>query len=1696
MRAPTISLILLFLASSTSGQTQSTWTGDGPDMGWSTPQNWSPELVPNNDDMNTFDVFTDQAVINLGENITISSLALNQGSNEGTTLAGTGQTLVVYGPVTCDFGRFTGFGTFQSQGEVYVLRELTLDGAWEFTPTMVVLGNETVDANVTLDGAATLDVTGTFEFARDGDISLGTGATASMSVTGTLKKTGGIGVSNIDAPFTMTSGTVSVSSGAINFANQLTLIGTLKPASDEIVISGGPCIINATLDPASSGNVEFIGADVETMSLSGIAGETGVGQVFFSSGTSLKATTLDLDDIVRRAIVANATMDGVMNNGIMEWNSGKVTGAGFTNNADGTLVLTFRTGVTTLPAIEDATFDNAGYVGFDRNLELRGSAVLNHTGGEFDLAGGFQIVGQAGGDQNSMFNQSALLVMDPGSNTTAQILVPTVSTGPIEVYGGNLRFSHPTEGKQMFTGPTVSVTGVDSLFSIGANSLSRSQTNGMSFTLSDSGVGQWFAGDHIVKGSVSSAGIGEVRNESATMRVPSGDALTLNCDPTAPFVMRTQNAALRAEGSIENLDSINWEFGMLSGLPSMAFSGDAEAGALTNVSIGNIDVEGFMRISDGNGGVLINNGIVQLSGASNQGIAIDTNGLFENNGTLSLTSNQNVTLLTPGAPGMLASSGTIQKLAGTGESLMTCNLDLLPGSVLSSQKGSIRLFGDSMTMNEATLKTSDATAVLAVQDDSTSEDLTFELNGGAVHYLAIDGDTVHEVAGTLASSDKSSDGFVKTFGGTMKPRDAMMTLDLKHGTYFEHGGGTLGESGKTVTNKGIARMSSGNVVGTTVNDADAEFTFDGGTITGTLTNNGRFEWVRGTMDAQMTSTGDESILLLENPFLSVLLAADSSITSNEFVLHCSGGALELGENAQIVNNGADPELGYVFLGGGDIRPNESGLSTPRFINNGRVANQGDQNSAITVGFMSVDGTIEATGQGKLEVRDNLKDNIASSISGGFIKVATSTVETFSMNLLGSIIHECGDDAVVNHQIANVNGNMIATGGGSVVFEAFIVDQESTCLLSPQSPESNITISDEAFIGADTSSSGGGTLTLDNTNMQFPFELFAPDFLADCKLLIKSDETGVVLLGQSELGIRNVFTLAAGRVAQLTGNVAMELKETVEFKNLGEFQVVSPAGSIDHDEKISNSLFTNTGTFVKTDASIGNSVVNAPFDSTGTVRTQAGQLSLTDCESFSSGTLEEGTWIIRNGSTITLDLGETMDTNQADVTLQGSNSRITNLPYDQDEDFLNDDDGKLRLIAGANFEFLGEYENDGFTEIGPGSTLDCGTLDNDGTLIVNGILNFDDDAFLQSGQSSGTGLINGMSIMSAGTTAPGTSPGELTFNANLTCTSTHVLDIELAGTAAGTEYDVLTVTGSVALDGSLSVTLLDGFLPDPADTFQVLAATTLSGHFTNAVPDGLGMATVDFAFGSFVVHYLPTGITLSDFSPSGSCGVASTPMAENALDVSCLTDADCGNLSVCAGGACYVPKQKYLSIRPAVTSEPTGLRVTLSASDIFPATVGSSWWVQDHADGDPPNIYRLGCEPFYADWSAAPLVIHLADRQIATGAIYDVQAITDGCSLDMPENFSLPLTLPTVSVWGDCCGSAKVGVIQPPDGLANFTDILAAVLGFQNAPNAPDDSWIDIDGEVPNGIVNLADVFRFVQGFQGQPYAYEGPAACP
>ena len=98
-------------------------------------------------------------------------------------------------------------------------------------------------------------------------------------------------------------------------------------------------------------------------------------------------------------------------------------------------------------------------------------------------------------------------------------------------------------------------------------------------------------------------------------------------------------------------------------------------------------------------------------------------------------------------------------------------------------------------------------------------------------------------------------------------------------------------------------------------------------------------------------------------------------------------------------------------------------------------------------------------------------------------------------------------------------------------------------------------------------------------------------------------------------------------------------------------------------------------------------------------------------------------------------------------------------------------------------------------------------------------------------AGGTILVGASSVQNGGVLAPGTSPGTMTVDGNYEQLPGGILEIEIGGLAAQSEYDVLVVTGNADFDGTIQLKFIDGFAPHAGDQFdflQVGGALTATG----------------------------------------------------------------------------------------------------------------------------------------------------------------------------------------------------------------------------------------------------------------------------
>lgn len=163
-----------------------------------------------------------------------------------------------------------------------------------------------------------------------------------------------------------------------------------------------------------------------------------------------------------------------------------------------------------------------------------------------------------------------------------------------------------------------------------------------------------------------------------------------------------------------------------------------------------------------------------------------------------------------------------------------------------------------------------------------------------------------------------------------------------------------------------------------------------------------------------------------------------------------------------------------------------------------------------------------------------------------------------------------------------------------------------------------------------------------------------------------------------------------------------------------------------------------------------------------------------------------------------------------------------------------------LAAGLDFN-LADSGGDATLEVGSGGTIAADTIQLGTSAILRG--------------NGGTLLGN---LLNGGTVTPGASPGTITVDGDYSQLPGGKLVIEIGGLTRGADFDVLEVSGTAAVGGTLEVVLINGFVPQLADDFQFLLAGSIEGGFNSLILpifDGRTFA-LDLPSGSLAVEAVP------------------------------------------------------------------------------------------------------------------------------------------------------------------------------------------------------------------------------------------------
>jgi len=301
--------------------------------------------------------------------------------------------------------------------------------------------------------------------------------------------------------------------------------------------------------------------------------------------------------------------------------------------------------------------------------------------------------------------------------------------------------------------------------------------------------------------------------------------------------------------------------------------------------------------------------------------------------------------------------------------------------------------------------------------------------------------------------------------------------------------------------------------------------------------------------------------------------------------------------------------------------------------------------------------------------------------------------------------------------------------------------------------------------------------------------------------------------------------------------------------------------------IVNGLVNNNATGVVWVGDSGTMIINGPINNTntqvyggGAFVTIGSSASLTTGNFTNSGHLTlnaesplapqsgpgaiGGTLIVNgflnNSGSVTL-LGSDLLDVSGDLNNTGTVSLASNDTVRVGGSFNNGTSGILTLQQSGGTVVAGQFTNAGTVHVGAGNSLvvnggqpftsTAGQVVVDGNLISRGGVN------ILGGTLSGNGLIAG-SITNSGILSPGDAPGTLTIFGNYTQTSTGTL-LEQVGWINGSQASLLDVNGTADLNGTLALTLLNGYNATIGDSFILMTFWSDYGSFNTVTGLNLG-----------------------------------------------------------------------------------------------------------------------------------------------------------------------------------------------------------------------------------------------------------------
>jgi len=545
--------------------------------------------------------------------------------------------------------------------------------------------------------------------------------------------------------------------------------------------------------------------------------------------------------------------------------------------------------------------------------------------------------------------------------------------------------------------------------------------------------------------------------------------------------------------------------------------------------------------------------------------------------------------------------------------------------------------------------------------------------------------------------------------------------------------------------------------------------------------------------------------------------ASLSLFGPNFTNH---GKITLNQSSHIGLSGTGTQT---LSGGGSIT-----LNTATTAMNGAGANLSNVDNTIKgVGFLG-QGTINISNQG----------TISASVSGGTLTLQggaggvtnTGTIQALTGGILqiqGKVFNNLGKITASSGTVL-LNGGSI--GGGT---------------LSTSGTGSFISLGG-TLDGSSNIPNNSGLMTVSNGNV--------------LNLLGVVSNTGTIALDTSGgcLTVSGSVSITGnGKVTMNPANCIMGSAGS-HFTNQSTIQ---GAGSIGSTGPIG---ITNSGTLLANQAS----PLTITPDSTGFTNAANGIITVMPGSAlniaglftnYSGTTLSSGTYNVMGTFSFQ---NANIVTNFVTMTLTGASAKVTdsvtgNNAYTNLATNLNR--GVISLQGGQSLTTVTNYSNKGTTIVGTGSSFTVKAYTQAGSSsTIDGTVNAPSGFNNNSGSLFGAGTIVAAVTSKAMLTTGDSSqkPAKFTVTGTYTQTSTGTLNVSISGTTVGTQYGQLAVSNGAALAGTLTLKLINSFIPSIGDVYTILTGSAVSGTF--ATVNGLSINSSEH----FQVNYNPASVTLT------------------------------------------------------------------------------------------------------------------------------------------------------------------------------------------------------------------------------------------